>query len=143
MKSLLIISCSNRKSRQPGAIPAMERYDGNTFRVIRKALRDGSIRPDLDIKIISAKFGLVDGLAAIPYYDQRITKARAEELKAQIRQGLGKCLEVVSYSEMYVDLGKDYLTALEGMKLPPNVKQTYAAGRIGQRLGSLKKWLRV
>jgi len=120
----------------------MKRYDGNTYRVIRKAFRDGSLRPDLDIKIISAKFGLIDGLSAIPYYDQRITKAVVDQLKPQITVKLNEYLKVEKYSEIYVDLGKDYLAALKGVTLPANVKQIYATGRIGQRLSSLKKWLR-
>src|SRR5262245_4306372 len=38
---LLIMACSQRKRSEPNLLPAIERYDGVHFRVLRKAQREG------------------------------------------------------------------------------------------------------
>jgi hypothetical protein len=54
-KKLLLIACSNRKVRTRGLLPAIERYDGVTYRVIRKAMREGYFPPNVDVKILAAR----------------------------------------------------------------------------------------
>jgi hypothetical protein len=141
VKYLLLISCSRRKLRAGSLLPALDRYDGGVYRVVRKTKRDGTLRPHLDIKIVSAKFGLIDGRDRIPYYDQRMDKTRAAKVNPQVRRALGLAFAHARYSEIYIDLGKDYLPAVRGLVIPPEVQQEYAKGRIGQRLSALKKWL--
>ena len=41
---LLIISCSQRKVETSEPLPALERYDGPTYRTLRKAMHEGRIR---------------------------------------------------------------------------------------------------
>jgi len=60
--TLLLIACSSRKLRTKGLLPVIERYDGVTYRVIRKAMREGYFPPNVDIKILSAKLRLVQSL---------------------------------------------------------------------------------
>ena len=55
---LLILSCSQRKRKDPGFLPAIERYDGVNFRVIKKLGRQSRLLKNLDILIISAKYGI-------------------------------------------------------------------------------------
>ena len=141
MKSLLLIACSNRKSHKPGLLPAIERYDGVSYRVIRKAQREGRFPPNLDINILSAKFGLIDASTPIPYYDQRMDSQRSRELKVRVQEELKRRLVQTQYSEIYIDLGKDYLHAIEGLVALPESKLIFAEGRIGKRLGKLKQWL--
>jgi hypothetical protein len=38
---LLIVSCSQRKRPDPGLLPALDRYDGGHFRILREAQREG------------------------------------------------------------------------------------------------------
>ena len=56
---LLIISCSQRKVETSEPLPALERYDGPTYRTLRKAMHEGRIPKNLDVLIISAKYGLI------------------------------------------------------------------------------------
>ena len=57
-RKLLIVSCSKTKRKLKNA-PAMEVYDGPVYKILRKNLKQ-----NLDILIISAKYGLIkqDGI---------------------------------------------------------------------------------
>ena len=46
---LLIVTCSQRKRSDPELLPALERYDGIFFRIIRKARREGNWPDNLDV----------------------------------------------------------------------------------------------
>jgi len=81
---LLVITCSQRKNESPGLLPAIDRYDGINYRIIRKAMRDGYLPKNLDILIISAKYGLLEQKSLIENYDQLMTKERAKELRNSI-----------------------------------------------------------
>lgn len=140
-RRLLLIACSNRKVRTRGLLPAIERYDGVAYRVIRKARREGYFPPNVDIKILSAKYGLIDAEARIVYYDKRMDKQRAVQLRPSVHEELKKCFTQKQYSEIYVDLGKDYLPAIEGFVMPQDSKLVWADGRIGERLSKMKVWL--
>ena len=140
-KKLLLIACSNRKIRTKGMLPAIARYDGGTYRVIHKLQRDGRFPLDVDVVILSAKFGLIDAQTLIPHYDQRLDKKRAAELRPQVLKTLQDIMDRREYSEIYLDLGKGYLPALNGFFFPPKIKVTWASGRIGQRLSHIKHWL--
>lgn len=139
-RKLLLIACSNRKRPDAGLLPAIQRYDGVSYRVIRKAQRKGRFSQNVDLKILSAEFGLIDGATPIPYYDRRMDKQRAEELMPQVHRELRVCLAQTRYSEIYVDVGKDYLVALETFAFP-EARLVLAKGRIGVRLSKLKQWL--
>ena len=53
-------------------MPAIERYDGVFFKVLRKALREGRCQPPVAILIISAKYGLITSKTLIPNYDKKM-----------------------------------------------------------------------
>ena len=44
-------------------------------------------------------------------------------------------------SEMYVDLGRTYLAALDGFVMPADLRVVFAKGRVGERLRGLIDWL--
>lgn len=144
-RKLLLIACSNRKVRTKGLLPAIERYDGGTYRVISKAQREGYFPLFVDIKILSAKFGLIDTATPIPYYNQRMDKHRAEELHPQVMQRL-KRLELRNrYSEIYINMGKVYLLALDGLHdmVSADTPIKYAKGGIGEKAKAMKEWLKA
>ncbi len=139
---LLIIACSQRKCSDPGLLPAIKRYDGVNFRVLRKAKREGYWPENLDVLILSAKYGLISIYTPIADYEQRMNPDRAHELKTQVTQTLEIHARQNTYHEVYVDLGQDYQPAVEELrKLFNSSTVMYAKGRIGERLAHLKHWL--
>lgn len=135
---LLILSCSQKKSRAGGLIPALDRYDGTFFQVLKKALRDGH-GEDLQVVILSGKFGLLGVNTAIPNYDQRITPDQCRKLRPIIQRPL-KVWLADNPTEIFVNLGRDYLPLVEG--LPELAHAIWAKGQIGERARALKEWLR-
>lgn len=53
---LLILSCSRRKRLDTDLLPAIERYDGPAFRVLRRFLRERPFEAP-DVLILSAEHG--------------------------------------------------------------------------------------
>lgn len=142
-RKLLLIACSNRKRRDKRLLPAIERYDGVTYRVIRKAIREGYFPANVDIKILSAKFGLIDAQAPIPYYNQKMDKRRAEELNLQVMRRLRRLVLRSIYSEIYSNMGKVYLLAIDGLHdiVSAETQIKYAKGGIGRKAKAMKEWL--
>lgn len=142
-RKLLLIACSNRKIRTKGLLPAIQRYDGVTYRVIRKAMREGYFPPNVDIKILSAKFGLIDANKQISYYDRRMDRERAIGLRPQVLHDLQKIFRGNEHSEVFVNLGKTYILAINGLHdiVGHNVRVESACGGIGSRAKQMKQWL--
>ncbi len=139
---LLIVACSQRKRSDPGLLPAIERYDGGSFRVLRKAKREGYLSQNIDVLILSAKYGLIAANTLIPDYEQRMNRNRAVELKSQVIQTLKHCANQVDYTEVYLELGQAYYLAMEDIQQIFNLCNVIVAkGRIGERLCNLKSWL--
>ena len=55
---MLILACSRRKRLDEGLLPAIDRYDGPAFRVLRRFLRERPAGAP-DVLILSAKHGLI------------------------------------------------------------------------------------
>ena len=140
---LLIIACSQRKRSDNGLLPAIERYDGVNFRVLHKAKREGYLPENLDILILSAKYGLIEASTPIENYDLKMTRQRAMELQGQVSQNLDDYLSKKRYNEIFVNLGKFYLIATTPSKKITELegKIVYATGGIGQKMSQMKKWL--
>lgn len=138
---LLLIACSNRKVPTKGLLPAIQRYDGVNYRVIHKLQREGLFPSNVDVKILSARFGMIDASTPIPYYEQRMDRGRALELRSSIHKELQKTLGSVHYSVIYIELGNGYLPAVAGLAELQSNRVIWATGRIGERLAKLKNWL--
>lgn len=141
-RRLLIMSCSQRKRPDDGLLPAIERYDGPSFRVLRCFLK-GQPPELLDICILSAKFGLIAAEQLIPNYDQRMTPARAKELHPEVISELGYLLNSQPYQSLCLCMGQDYLRALDGYNALISSEATVkiAAGSPGKKLSELHSWL--
>lgn len=83
-KRLIIISCSDKKNTQPGLLPAIQRYKGAWYGVINKLNREGDLPENLDVFIISAKYGLINSEMLIENYEQKMDYKRARELNKPI-----------------------------------------------------------
>lgn len=139
---LLLLSCSQRKHSNVALLPAIERYDGGTYRLLRKAQREGRFPTNLDVLILSAKYGLITASTCILDYDQRMNRERAAALKPEVTQELQNIAEQNVYNEIYVELGQNYLYAIEALSnIFDHSTIVYAQGRIGERLAKLKQWL--
>ena len=139
-KKLLIVGCSQKKKDFVNLTPAIELYDGPTFRMLRK------YKPiyynGVDVMIISAKYGLMNHNHLIYNYDQRLTKEQVPLLKMKTKERLSKQLQESNYNEIMLSMGKDYLQLFDGIeKFKPKYKIKIAKGKIGEKLHHTKRWL--
>src|SRR5262245_29720611 len=144
MSRLLVISCSARKRPAGGLLPAIDRYDGPAFRVLRKYLREGPV-DGLTVLVLSAKFGLIPCTRRIPNYDLRITRSSAGRMRRQVLGRLRAALAATTYLELGLCLGRDYRSALLGYEglVPDATKVATISGGLGRRLSGLRDWLRA
>ncbi|MDE0016527.1 MAG: tRNA-guanine transglycosylase DpdA [Candidatus Poribacteria bacterium] len=136
---LLILGCSSKKREDYGRAPALEVYDGPNFETLRKYFRENGWPPGLIIKIISAKYKIIDATTLIEPYDERLDKETAKKMRQRVRYHLKKieCPESV-----FVNMGKDYLPAVSCIKTlfdPDRIE--YAKGGYVQKRQELKQWL--
>jgi hypothetical protein len=143
MHRLLILACSQRKSPVRKALPAIERYDGPAFRVLRKFLLEAP-EDAPQILILSARYGLIDSAKPIRDYDCRMTAARAERHNPAALEDLRRILRARHWGAIGLCVGKDYWAALDGLGqlLPEDTPVAVLGGGLGRRLTNLHRWLR-
>jgi hypothetical protein len=135
MKSLLILGCSATKRTDAALIPAIDRYDGPLYRVLRGWMRETPDHEErLLVMILSAEYGFIRATDAIPNYDRRMTLERAAELQPVT----GRVRWPGPYTSVYISLGATYRLALP---TPLPWPAQFAQGGIGTRLAGLKAWL--
>ena len=149
--NVLIISCSQRKIQSPELLPAIDRYDGPTYRCLRK-FRDTAKFPnnhgfpyDLRILILSAKYGLIFPETDIDNYDLKMTLPRASRMAVDVQCSLIRCLEFYDLAydgtdEVFINLGKTYRRTLEGFGWGL-ISTMEASGGIGLKTQQMKTWL--
>lgn len=136
----VILSCSGRKRPDPGLIPALERYDDNNWRILRKYLREHE-DTGLAVWAFSSSYGLglYPASNPIPNYDlppnpisaaalYPWTIATLREIKAQG----GPVLAVV---------GQTYRTSIAAAARAIGLDVTFAEGGPGYKGQTLKRWL--
>ena len=101
MGRLLFLSCSKRKRPSAKPLPAVKRYDGPTFRVLRRYLNKQRTN-GLSTYVLSAKHGVIPGSEPIPDYDQQLTSERAQELKPQVETQLRAALRSNRYTSVLI-----------------------------------------
>lgn len=149
MIRLLILGCSAAKRHDAGLMPAVERYDGPAFRVLRKARREGVIDEDTRVRILSAKYGLISELEEIEDYDQVMTPARAAELVGPVSAHLRWWLrQHPECKDVFVNVGSAYRSVLVAVLVDltehcrkNGIHVTMASGGIGMRCAEMKAWL--
>ncbi len=142
---LIVLACTATKRADPHPLLAIQRYDGPSFRTLRKwQATNPTSAAQLDVCILSAKLGLITADTLISDYNQCMTRERAAELRQPVRSALAHIVaQRGSYSATLIHLGQDYLSALtlEQIQTAPFGAVTLTAGGIGTRLGQLKAWL--
>ena len=139
---MLILACSQRKRRDKGLLPAVERYDGPAFRVLRRFLRESSSRVP-DVLILSAEHGLIPHDLPIADYDRKMTPTRARELRPRIFADLERLIAPRASLETLICAGKQYLPALQADDASPLSKASVRTcdGALGRKLAELHDWL--
>jgi hypothetical protein len=139
---MLILACSRRKRLDEDLLPAVERYDGPAFRVLRRFLREGQSEVP-DVRILSAEHGLIPHGLPIAAYDRKMTPARARELRPLVLAELNRMTASCLLPETLVFAGKHYLPALnaDDAAHPPNLTFRVCAGALGKKLAELHDWL--
>lgn len=143
-RSLVIIACSQRKRYDLGLLPAITRYDGPTFRLLRRFLREEALElRKISVYILSAEFGLIPDNREIPYYDRRMTRMRSRQLQPKVVAELENILNLGSYQELFICVGRDYLQALDGYDtlIQDGLRVRIATGSLGKKLSELHNWL--
>jgi hypothetical protein len=143
MKRCLVLSCSQAKQGEAPLLPALERYDGPAFRVVRRFLREApSELQNVDVFILSAEYGMIAADQQISDYDRRMTHDRALELREQICSTIREKIAPVGYSEIFISLGRDYRAALNGCQILQSVGNVVLSrAPLAKKLTELKAWL--
>jgi hypothetical protein len=138
----LVLACSQAKWMAAGKVRAVDRYEGPAFKVLRKFLREAP-GAGLRTYILSAEHGLMPAGRGIEWYDRRMTRLRADELRAKTMTAFGRLLRSREWSAVGVCVGKDYELAMKGIDgaTPAGVAVDWIRGGLGPRLTALKAWL--
>jgi hypothetical protein len=136
-RDLLIIACSDRKKRVEGPIPAIELYDGPSYRVLRNRLNGMHNSPA--IWILSAKHGLLWSDSHIYNYDERLTREKVKAVQANVEIFIRKWAPEGKFKNIFIWAGRDYLDVLPKAFLASSNVHV-ATGAIGQKLHLLKQW---
>ncbi|WP_454727723.1 MULTISPECIES: DUF6884 domain-containing protein [Cupriavidus] len=141
----LLIACSATKRDAVDPLPALTRYDGPAYRVLRAGLP--ALAHRLPLRILSARYGLLAAQSPIPDYNQRMDAARAATIvrEGAVAREIAADLARVRPTDILVMGGGDYrevfVNALTRAGLPAHVRVLAVQGGIGEQLGQLRRWL--
>jgi hypothetical protein len=142
MKRLLVLACTSRKRPDAGLLPAIQRYDGPSFRVLRKYRR--SIADEgLNVVILSAEFGLIGDHEQIPDYDRFMNTQRAIQLRRKVLNQFGRVTDEFAPTSMLISAGQTYMRAMPDLQTirAQGVVVKVADGPPGKKLSKLHDWL--
>ncbi len=141
-RRMLVLACTRRKRIDAGLLPAIERYDGPPFRVLRRYFREQP-EHDVDTFVLSAKWGLIPADQPIPVYEQSMSRDRAQALQPMVTRALLDYLKSRPVKELYLQLGAAYRAAIQGYEAEtPQSMVVQSVGRTrGETLTRLRTWL--
>lgn len=141
-RNLLVLGCSKAKLPIVEPLPAIERYDGPAFRLVRKMFFDG-LHLDVDVAILSAKYGFIPACKSIADYDYRLPPHGPARRRAEAWRGaLLAQVERHRYDEVLLAMGPDYVRALSPLSDYERSTAIFLTnGRIGARLRQTRRWL--
>lgn len=142
-RRILVIGCSGRKRPDSGLVPAVDRYDSPSFRVLRRYLASDHGHDALGVFILSAAHGLIDRDRPVALYDRQMTVARADELRSSVISQFAARVWNRGPVEVLLCCGRTYRLALDGCQegLPEGSTVRSAPPRPGERLAYLHDWL--
>lgn len=144
MKKLLIMPPSFKRKLKPKLLPAIERYDGVLYRILRRNMPSKG----LDILILTDNMKLVWSSEMLPYKEPKGKrwsgfgpKRISEETVKRNLTFLKNILEQENYSEIFIALGKRLRGAVKGIETISRTKISYIQGGLGFQSHMLKTWL--
>lgn len=109
-KILVITSCSAKKKRFSKPIRAIDLYQGDFFKKVKKF----ALLNQFDLNIISAKYGLITSDKEINYYDAKIkNNDDIENLKPKVIPKLNDLIK--NYDKILLLMGNDYNKIIESI----------------------------
>jgi len=107
-KILVLTSCSAKKKKISKPIKARYLYEGVFFKKVKKF----ATQNNFDLRIISAKYGLISPEILIDYYDIKIKNNNdIENLKKKVIPELKKIIN--NYDKILLLMGEDYKKVVE------------------------------
>lgn len=120
----------------------MDVYSGYYFKIIKKAMDEECFDNNIDICILSAKYGLLDPTDEITTYDYRIDQDRAQELNEDVVSEIEHKFDTQNYQQLIVNLGQPYQEAVSGIEDRINGEIVRLSGGLGERGSQLKQLIR-
>lgn len=122
-------------------MPAIERYDGPTFRVLRRYIAVSPPSPPITY-VVSAEHGLINVEQPIAHYDRTMTSGRADELRGDVLQGLTEAFDRVGPVSIMILMGERYARTLAGARESPILEVAQiVGGSVGRQIALLHDWL--
>ena len=146
MAKLLILGSSYRRNPSPEPLPAIERYDGQFYRIVRKYM-DKLREKNIDVIIITEDLDVVTPEMKLPYKPPTgerwgLFQPRVKDSE-KVRRLQEQILEIVKskrYDEIFVALNKYYRQLLPDLTPYANKVIAYSKG-FGEKMRYLKEWL--
>lgn len=132
---LLITGCTSKKLNH--AAPAKYLYQGVLFKKLRRIVKQNNF----DLKILSAKYGLLDSDVLIKPYDKII---KNEEDIIKLREMVLPKLKSIEddYETIILVMGKKYRDVLKPMFENEKYKMIYDSRGIGGLTSKLNKYIK-
>ncbi|MHA2272269.1 MAG: hypothetical protein ACXACI_10425 [Candidatus Hodarchaeales archaeon] len=141
--SLLVVACSATKSSHEDMLAAILRYQGMAYIPLKMLLLEKSWPSNVDLWIVSAKYGLLQALQPIPHYDERLTEATLDERKRLIQKQLSN-VEVSRYNHCMLNVPKLYNKICEPLEIllkSNDCQITNIPARMSERNDAMMQWL--
>lgn len=142
MQTLLVQSCSKSKREPSEPVPALELYSGYYYKIIKKAKREDDFDPNIDICILSAKYGLIDSDTNLSFYDKKMDSGRALEIRDEVKEALKTRVHAHAYDEVLINMGQPYREAIRGIEEEIDTPVHVIEGKLGERGRKLKQRIR-
>jgi hypothetical protein len=135
--------CSDRKRGGAELLPAIDRYNGPLWQVLRSYLREQPLcAHKIHVYALSAAFGLIPATRPIPWYDETMTPERADTLRPEVLARFDE-LMTHGYDQLCFGLSQRYMRTMQGWetRIPTGVAVTHTSGPMGTKLKQLRAWL--
>lgn len=138
MRPLVMMACSATKASVQA--PAFDLYQGVMYKTFRACVKPLA-RPE--VVILSAMHGFVQADAILAPYEQRMTKARADAMLADLPRFMKAVCWPDSITQVFLAGGKEYRVVMRAAmaSVYPNIKVEECFGGIGYQRSQLGNYL--